>query len=142
MEKPLAENPPVAAKTGRWLLALGIALLLLGVGAYFVQLGLKQLFTPWYAPALATLGVLLVFLAWRRRPTALRAVALLAVLALCALEWYFLVALTRLPAYTGPAQPGQQVPPFAATLADGRAFTDADLRQGTPTALVIFRGRW
>jgi hypothetical protein len=50
--------------------------------------------------------------------------------------------LSRLPAYTGPVQEGKPFPAFATTWADGRPFTDADLRQSQPTVLVFFRGRW
>jgi hypothetical protein len=49
---------------------------------------------------------------------------------------------TTLPKYNGPARVGTHIPPFTTTFADGRAFTDKDLEEGTPTVLVFFRGRW
>ena len=63
------------------------------------------------------------------------------VAAFAGFQWYFLVSLMKLPDYAGPAQAGKQFPAFAATLADGRPFTDADLRDGAARH-GFFRGRW
>jgi hypothetical protein len=53
---------------GRFLLAVGLALPFLGILAYVVQVSLQRLMTPWYMPVLATLGVVLVFMAiWQAR---------------------------------------------------------------------------
>ena len=41
-----------------------------------------------------------------------------------------------------PAQPGNKVPAFATTLADGRTFTNHDLENGSNSVLIFFRGRW
>jgi hypothetical protein len=114
----------------------------LGLALVSIQFSLGRLFVPWYAPVLATLGTLflLISVAWRR--TIPRIIALVLVAALAALEWYTLVALVKLPDYQGPAQPGKQFPAFTATSADGRPFTDANLRDGSRRVLVFFRGRW
>jgi hypothetical protein len=53
-----------------------------------------------------------------------------------------LSSLMKLPAYEGPARPGQEFPAFASTYPDGRSFTEADLRDGSRRAMVFFRGRW
>jgi hypothetical protein len=58
------------------------------------------------------------------------------------MEWYLMGVVFRTPVYAGPAQPGKVVPTFQASLADGRPFTEADVKQGTSTVLVFFRGRW
>jgi hypothetical protein len=64
------------------------------------------------------------------------------VAAFAGLQWYFLVALMKLPAYEGPAQAGNPLPAFHAIRADGRPFTEADLRDGSWRVLTFFRGRW
>jgi hypothetical protein len=127
---------------GRLYLWLGIGLVVLGPVLYMVQLRAKLLNAPWYAPALATAGGALVLFALLRRVTAWR----IAALALCGLlasaEWYFLVSLSKLPAYTGPVTAGASFPTFSTTLADGSTFNQDSLRSEQNTALVFFRGRW
>jgi hypothetical protein len=127
---------------GRLYLWLGIGLVLLGPILYMIQLWAKLLRPPWYGPAFTTAGVALVLLALRRRRTVWRG----AVLALCGLlavaEWYFLLSLSKLPAYTGPSSAGSSFPIFSTTLADGSAFNQDSLRGRQNTALVFFRGRW
>jgi hypothetical protein len=49
---------------------------------------------------------------------------------------------TRTPPYTGPARPGEKLPAFAASFAGGSSFTEKELKGGSRTALVFFRGRW
>jgi hypothetical protein len=61
---------------------------------------------------------------------------------LAAMQWLFLVSLSRLPIYDGPARGGQQMPAFQTARANGQPFTHQDLQDGTPTVLVFFRGRW
>jgi hypothetical protein len=142
--EPVASTaaPPVASR-GRWLGVLGVGLLLGGVIAYMVQFFvLGRLTTPWYAPILGTLAVLLMIAAFVERPTVARGLGAVLIGLLCAAEWYFLLVIAAVPAYAGPAQAGMAAPAFTTTVADGRAFTDADLRQGTPTVLLFFRGRW
>ncbi len=142
MEKPLVAGPPGTGSRGRLYLWSGIGLFVLGVVGVIIQYALKQLIVPWYAPILGSVGVGLLLLSCRQRPTVARFAGLGLVALGCAFEWYFLVALTRLPHYAGPAQVSSPVPAFAAMRADGSSFTDADLKQGPPTALVFFRGRW
>jgi hypothetical protein len=130
-----------ARPTGRWLFPLGWALLLGGLIVYNVQLfALKQFVVPWYVPILATAGVVVMLVALRRRWTVLRIVGLVMAVLVTGLEWSFLLALSRMPAYAGP-EIGQKVPTFAAVRADGSPFTDSDL-QGKRTVLVFFRGHW
>jgi hypothetical protein len=134
--------PPKSA--GRGLLWLGIAITLLAVIAYAALLvGAHFLHTPWYAPALATLGVCLIILSLARRFTFLRIVALLFIGLLAAGEWWFLLAGTRLPPYAGPAAAGTPFPDFEpASLDDGTPFRRADLARDHNTVLVFFRGFW
>jgi hypothetical protein len=98
--------------------------------------------TPWYAPALATIGVLLVLLSLQRRTSAWRGIAFVLVAALAGLQWWFLLGYTRLPTYTGPVAAGESFPAFAAKRANGTPFTRADLAGDQATALVFFRGHW
>jgi energy-converting hydrogenase Eha subunit E len=132
----------VAGSHGRLLFWTGIGLFVLGVVSAIVQYALKQLIVPWYAPVLATVGVGLLLISCRQQPTIVRCAGLGLVALGCAFEWYVLLVSTRMPQYTGPAQVGYQVPAFTALRADGSSFTDTDLKQGPPTALVFFRGRW
>jgi hypothetical protein len=138
-----ATSPATNRSQGRAYFWFGIAACLLGLALFFVQLGLKFLFVPWYSPALATLGaaLLLVSVSWRRSIP--RVVALVLVAALAGLQWYFLVSFVKLPDYEGPAQAGKPMPAFRTTLADGSSFTQDDLRRdGSRTVMVFFRGRW
>src|SRR5262249_48318478 len=106
------------------------------------QFGMKHLDMPWYLPALATLGALLMLVAVARRLTVVRVLGLVLVAGLAGLEWYFLVEQMRLPEYPGDVRAGSPFPAFRAALADGRPFTDADLREGSWRVMVFFRGRW
>ena len=120
----------------------GVLLFLLGPAMYFVQLRLGHLWMPWYVPVLASIGVLFMMVSvWQRRGV-LRSAGLLLFVLLCGFEWFLALVATKSPVYTGPAQPGRQIPAFAATLADGKTFTNYDLENGIPTVLVFFRGRW
>ncbi len=135
--------PRTDRSTGRGYVWLGIALCLIGVGLVVAQIvALKILVVPWYSPALATLGALLLLVAVARRHGVFRVIVLVLVAAFAGFQWFFLVSLMKLPEYTGPAQAGKPFPAFQAALADGRPFTDADLRDGSRTVLVFFRGRW
>jgi hypothetical protein len=117
-------------------------LVVAGPVAYWLQVRTRQLWTPWYLPLLATVGVALMVASLRRRRGWVRTILLLPCVLICGMEWYLIGVASRTPAYTGPAQPGQSVPAFRARLADGKPFTEADLKQGTPSVLVFFRGRW
>jgi hypothetical protein len=96
---------------GRLYLWSGIGLVLLGPILYVLQLRAKLLSVPWYVPALATAGVLLILLAVLGRPTFWRAGAILLCGLLAGAEWYFLVSLSKLPSYTGPVSAGKPFPP-------------------------------
>ena len=48
----------------------------------------------------------------------------------------------ELPDYAGPARAGHPIAAFTSRLADGRPFTQQDLQDGRPSAIVFFRGRW
>jgi hypothetical protein len=142
-----APNIPTASAAnprarGRGYLWAGLGACLLGLALVFVQFSLKHLFVPWYSPALATLGALLLLVSVVRRRSIPRVAALLLIVALAGFQWYALVSLMKLPDYAGPAQPGKQLPSFHTTFADGRPFTEADLQDGWRRALVFFRGRW
>ena len=53
---------------GRLFVLLGLCLTFLGIAGYVVQIALGRLLAPWYMPALATLGVVLVVISlWERR---------------------------------------------------------------------------
>ena len=136
-------TPPAAGRSrGRALFWAGVAACLLGLVLAFAQFSLKIVGVPWYTPALATLGAVLLVVAVARRRTVPRVVALVLVAALAGFQWYTLGSLMKLPAYDGPAQPGRPFPAFRASHADGRPFTDADLRDGSRRVMVFFRGRW
>ena len=102
----------------------------------------RRIILPLSLPALATLGAFLLLVAVARRRSIPRLIALVLIAALAGFQWYFLVSLIKLPDYAGPAQPGKQLPSFSATFADGRPFTEADLRDGSRRVITFFRGRW
>jgi hypothetical protein len=137
-----ATLPTVERSHGRAYFWAGIGVCLLGLALAMVQFSLKYLAVPWYTPAMATLGALLLVVAVARRRSIPRVIALVLVAALAGLQWYLIVSLMKLPAYEGPARAGQQLPAFRSTLADGSSFTEADLRDGSRRVLVFFRGRW
>src|SRR5262245_50928071 len=97
---------------GRGYLWLGLGVPILGVLLGVVQYALKQLIIPWYGPVLSTLRLAALLLAIARRTTVVRIIALLFVVALTGFEWYFLLSMSRVPSYTGPARPGQPMPAF------------------------------
>jgi hypothetical protein len=126
---------------GRLFLLLGPVLAVLGIAVYVVQFSLQQLRAPWYMPALATLGVLLVALSLWERRSVWRVLALVVVVLLAGLEWAFMFAM-RLPPYTGPIAEGRTFPAFVTARADGTPFSQKNLEGDQNTALVFFRGRW
>lgn len=126
---------------GRLFLLLGLGLAVLGVVASVVQLALQRLTLPWYMPALALLGVVLVVASLWERRTVWRVLALLAVVLLVGAEMAALNAM-RLPPYTGPIAVRRPFPSFEAKLADGTPFTQNDLAGDRHAVLVFFRGRW
>ncbi len=135
-----SQRPPGG---GRPLLWLGVLCAILGPPLYMAQLtAAGRTDVPWYAPALATVGLVLVVLSLRRRPTVWRGLALVLVAALAGIQWWFVTGYTQLPAYAGPVAAGRTFPEFAAKRADGAPFTRADLEGDRATALVFFRGHW
>jgi hypothetical protein len=113
----------------------------LGVAAAVIQFSLQIMKTPWYSPVLASIGAILLLVAVAKRRSIPRVIGLVLVVAFAGLQWYFLGVLMKLPDYKGP-EAGRPVPAFAATLAGGKTFQDADFRDGSRHVLVIFRGRW
>src|SRR6478672_10982427 len=92
-------------QSGRLLMWLGVILAPLGIAAYALPMALRRLDTPWYAPALAGLAVVVVILSLCSRFTIWRLAALLFVGGLAVLQGLFLFSM-RLPEYKGPAVPG------------------------------------
>jgi hypothetical protein len=127
---------------GRGYLWLGILLAVLAIGLTVLQYALRLLIMPWHLPILTTLGALLVVLALARRGSVTRVLVLLLVVALAGFEWWFVALASKLPSYQGPARAGEPAPAFQTTLADGSSFTEQDLRDGQPTVMTFFRGRW
>jgi cytochrome oxidase Cu insertion factor (SCO1/SenC/PrrC family) len=97
---------------------------------------------PWYQPALATLGALLLLGAVARRRSITRLIALVLVAAFAGLDSYFVVSMSKLPRYEGPVRVGQKMPAFRTAKADGTPFTEKDLQAGKSSVLVFNRGRW
>ena len=131
-----------ARHPGRSLLLLGVFLALAGpVVMILLMFAAKILMAPWYAPLLGTLGVALIILALMRSRSIWRWTAVVIFSLLVGFQWWALLAM-RTPAYTGPVKDGQPFPAFATTLADGSAFTQADLQGDQNTVMVFFRGHW
>jgi FtsH-binding integral membrane protein len=126
---------------GRLFLLVGLGVAVSGVVVYVAQFSLHNLMAPWYMPALATLGFVLVIISLFERRTVARAFAVVSVLLLVGAESAFLYAV-RLPAYTGPITSGKPFPSFEAKRADGTPFTQHDLTGDQKSVLVFFRGRW
>ena len=127
---------------GRPMLLLGVFLAVAGpVVLILLTFAAKILITPWYAPLLGTLGVALIILALMRSRSIWRWTAVAVFTLFVAFQWYALLAM-RTPAYTGPVKDGQPFPAFASRLADGSAFTQADLQGDQNTVMVFFRGHW
>jgi hypothetical protein len=136
-----ATNAAPAASRGRLLMFSGLGLAVLGVAAYAAQLSLQRLMLPWYMPAAALFGVVLVVASLWKRRTVWRVLALVVVVLLAGFELMALNAM-RLPPYAGPIAVGRPFPAFEAKQADGTPFTQDDLIGDQHHALVFFRGRW
>jgi hypothetical protein len=127
---------------GRSLLLVGVLVALAGPALMILLMfAAKILVTPWYAPLLGTLGVALIVLALMRSRSIWRWTAVVIFTLLATFQWWAVLAM-RTPAYTGPVKAGQSFPAFATTLADGSAFTQADLQGDQHTLMVFFRGHW
>ncbi len=134
--------PTTSTPRRRPLFLGGLLLFLAGPALYAVQISLKHLWMAWYMPLLASLGVVLMIASVRQRRGVLRGTALAFFVLLCGGEWYLMLVAAKTPAYTGPAQPGSKLPPFAAVLADGTPFTNQDVEHEVRSVLVFNRGRW
>ena len=140
------ENVPsdtaVSVPPRRWpLFLMGVLLFLLGPAIYVVQVILGRLEMPWHVPVLSAVGVLLMAASVLQRPGVWRSMGLVLFALLCGLQWFFVLVVAKTPPYEGP-QVSDKVPAFAATYADGRAFTNKDLEDGKPTVLLFYRGHW
>lgn len=134
---------PVPRASGRWLLGVGFGLTVIGVAIVFAPLFLKKTIAPWWAsPGLATLSAGMILAAVWRRPGIVRIGSLVLIGAFAALQWFFFGVMLRLPDYSGPVSDGRLFPDFRSCQADGRPFTVQDLKDGRPTVMVLFRGRW
>ena len=142
MANVLQATPPTTRSSARLYFWSGIGLCLLGPILNIVQVQMKLLFVPWYAPVLATLGVVLMLYAVTRRLSILRIILLSLFGLLCVGEWLFIAVATKLPAYEGPARAGEKLPAFTTRLADGSPLSEKDLEKGQASALVFFRGHW
>jgi hypothetical protein len=142
MNEQYASATSTRAHPGRAVFLLGVLVALAGpVLMILLMFAAKILITPWYAPLLVTLGVALIVLALMRSRSVWRWTAMVIFTLLAAFQWWALLAM-RTPAYTGPVKAGQPFPAFATTLADGSAFTQADLQGDQHTVMVFFRGHW
>ena len=116
----------VARGTGRGLLWAGLGLILLAIALVVVQYAvLKWLTPPWHVPILLTLGAVFLVLAVARRRTVVRIGLVLLAVALAGFQWFFMLSLSRLPSYEGPAQAGQPIPAFQTKFADGRQYVSS-----------------
>jgi hypothetical protein len=120
----------------------GVLAAIAGIVVYMAQMNAGQLWTPWYAPALATLGVVLIIASLVRRFSVWRLAALLLVGTITVFEWWFILVMSASPAYAGPVKEGKPFPEFTATRADDQPFTQDSLKGDQDTALVFFRGHW
>src|SRR5262249_58412652 len=105
--------------SGRAALWLGIVLVLLGPALYMLQLQAKILSVPWYVLALAGAGVVLLLLAVLRRRTVWRIAALVLFGLLAGAQAYFLLSLSKVPAYTRPVVVGAAFSAFTPSFAGG-----------------------
>ncbi len=139
----MSTSPANEPSRGRGLFWLGLLLCLLGPALVAAQFALlKRLDVPWYCPALASLGALMLLLSTAKRPTIPRVLFLVFTTAFAGFQWYALTTMMKLPEYQGPIAAGKAIPAFASTFADGKPFSEADLRDGSRRMMVFFRGKW
>jgi hypothetical protein len=127
---------------GRTLLWLGMLVAVSGLALYIVLFNLKVLHAPWYAPILASVGVVLVLLALVRARSIWRWAALVMFTLFAAAQWLMMLFVLATPTYTGPVKARKPFPEFATTLADGSPFTQDDLKGDQNTVMVFYRGWW
>jgi hypothetical protein len=142
-------SEPVAtsAPPRRWpLFLLGVLLFVAGPVAYYIQFRLAYLKMPWYLPALATAGVLLMAVSVWQHPGVWRTIGLVLFAAACGFVWFMALVGLKAPPYTGQTRTDHKVPAFTTTRADREEtenrFTNKDLEDGKATILLFFRGRW
>jgi hypothetical protein len=139
-------SPPAMGQSrspGRLIAWLGLAIAVLGVAGYMVQLFVfRRTFEPWYVPILGTLGAGLLFWSILLQGVVWRKLLLFLVGMLVIFEWFFMLYISRLPPYTGPVTVGKPFPAFTTKLADGSKFTQQRFQGDKDTLLVFFRGRW
>ena len=135
--------PPVETKrsSGKLILWLGILLVLAGPLIYMGLFSAKVLTVPWYAPTLASLGIVLLLVAVWRRPNFWRISALVLFGLVAAFQWMSVLG-SKVPPYNGPAVSGASMPAFTSQLADGSPFDQESLKGKQNTVMVFFRGRW
>jgi hypothetical protein len=142
MAEVMETAPQKTTSRGRLYFWLGLGLSVFSPILNFVVMQMGYLGLPWYTLALSTLGIGLMLIAVFQRPRIAPIIFLTLFGLVCAFQWYVVVFMSKLPAYVGPARPGNKLPAFTTTLADGSSFTEKDLESGQPSALVFFRGRW
>jgi hypothetical protein len=131
------------APRGWPLFLFGVLVFFAGPLTYAVQLGvLHQTVMPWANIVLPSVGVLIMALSLVRRFSIWRTLGFVFFLVLAALQWVFLLVMAKTPLYTGPAQPGSELPAFATKFADGRSFSNNDLGANDNTIFLFFRGHW
>ncbi|MBI2824366.1 MAG: redoxin domain-containing protein [Planctomycetia bacterium] len=143
-DRPTAASSPSAGNaSARRLFWTGVILSIALVLIFFAQVfWAGVMITPWYLPIGGTVCAVAVLAAVRGQARWWRLGIAVLCVALAGLEWFFLLAVTVLPAYTGPMAEGTAIPAFRAALADGTEIDESFFRQGRPTALVFFQGRW
>jgi peroxiredoxin len=146
-ETAVARAPALAQEAAKKragsLFWFGAVLAISVVVVFFLQVSwAKALVTPWYLPVGGTLAAIIMLMGLGRPRTWWRVGAVMVFGAIACLEWYFVLALTVLPPYTGPIGQGSAVPAFHAVLADGSAIDESYFQRGKPTVLVFFQGRW
>ncbi len=141
-QSSLARRPPY--------FLLGTLIFLLGMIIYIIQIETTHLVEAWHVPILGTIGVLLMLVSVVQRPRIVRIIGLLLFIGLTGTEWYMVLAGSKVrhapearpwSPYAGPAKPGEKLPAFTATLADGSSFSNLNLQEGKPTLMVFFLGK-
>jgi peroxiredoxin len=142
VQSPSPSSPTTSGRAA-WPIWGAVLLSIAVVAAYVAQIAWANLLmVPWYLPVGGTLAAIWAIRAANgRRHWWSIAIALLCV-AIASFEWFFVVAGTMLPGYTGPIAEGAAMPPFRAELADGKEFNESFFGQNDMTVLVFFQGRW
>src|SRR5687767_13744343 len=110
VQSEIAETPDANGAARHWpLFWMGLAIFLAGPILNAIEITNGRLTMPWYLPILATLGVLFMIASVWQRGGILRISGLVIFAVLCGLIWFFVLVMSKLPNYTGPAQPGKKV---------------------------------